>query len=194
MTPPNPDNDYFRILFDAIPSPVIIVDGDVRIEDANAAGKQLLGSESGYRRIKGGEVLHCIQASLTPGGCGAAPACADCVIRNSVARAIAGERITRLRMRMELHGEAGVSEIYLLVTTSPFLFEGRQLVLLQLDDINELVALKSLLPICAWCKRIRTGEDYWQSVEEYMRQHADVDISHSICGECLDRQLNQIKR
>ncbi|HEY5997297.1 MAG TPA: PAS domain-containing protein [Candidatus Deferrimicrobiaceae bacterium] len=194
MKPIHTGNEYFRTLFDAIPSPVIIVDEDVRIEDANIAGIALLGSKESIYRKKGGDILRCLQASLSPGGCGKAAECKDCIIRNSVGKALAGEGVTRLRMRMQRHGESGVSDIYLLVTASPFVFGGRQLVLLQLEDINELVALQSLLPICAWCKKVRTGGDYWQSVEDYLQSHADVVVSHSICGECLARQLSEIGR
>jgi PAS domain-containing protein len=194
MRPADQGNDYFRTLFDAIPSPVIIVDGDVRIEEANAAGIGLLGSKDSIYRKKGGDILHCIQASRSPEGCGKTAECEDCIIRNSVGKALAGEGVTRLRMRMQRHGKGDISDIYLRVTASPFAFEGRQLVLLQLEDINELVALQSLLPICAWCKKVRTGDDYWQSVEEYLRRHADVVVSHSICGECLEKELSEIGR
>ncbi len=45
--------------------------------------------------------------------------------------------------------------------------------------------LRKLLPICAGCKKIRDDAGYWQSVEGYMLQHADVRFSHGLCPDCL---------
>jgi len=49
--------------------------------------------------------------------------------------------------------------------------------------------LESMLPICAYCKKIREGKDYWQQVEEYMTQHTGVTFSHSICPECYEKVI-----
>jgi hypothetical protein len=44
--------------------------------------------------------------------------------------------------------------------------------------------LKELLPICSYCGKVRTGEDYWQSVEAYLAENADF-LTHGVCPECL---------
>jgi hypothetical protein len=188
-----PEAGYFRALFDAIPSPILIVDRDVRIEDANAAGFRFLdASGDPFYRRKGGDALHCLQAMKSPEGCGHAPACPDCVIRRSVGLAFEGESVTRARMRMQVERGGDASEVNLLVTAAPFAWKGRSLVLLHLEDINELVSLKALLPICSWCRKIRTGKRYWLTVEEYLREHADIDFSHSICEDCLRKELRDL--
>ena len=46
--------------------------------------------------------------------------------------------------------------------------------------------LKELIPICAWCKRVRDDEDYWQSIEEYVHVHTGSDFTHGICPHCLE--------
>jgi sigma-B regulation protein RsbU (phosphoserine phosphatase) len=46
--------------------------------------------------------------------------------------------------------------------------------------------LQGLLPICAYCKRIRGDQDYWQQVEEYITDHSDARFSHGICPDCLN--------
>ncbi len=191
MNAEKPGNDYFRTLFNAIPSPVVIVDQDVRVEDANVAGFALLGRKEAVYRRRGGDILNCIHALESPEGCGHDADCADCIIRNSVVKAASGSKVTRMRTRMELKGESGTTNVYLLVTATPFSLEGRSLVLLQLEDINELVALKSLLPICAWCRKIRDDDQYWQTVESYLKKHADIDFSHAICEECLAKMLEK---
>jgi DNA-binding response OmpR family regulator len=44
--------------------------------------------------------------------------------------------------------------------------------------------LRGLLPICAWCKKIRDDQNYWLQVEDYLCEHADVRFSHGICPDC----------
>jgi DNA-binding response OmpR family regulator len=47
--------------------------------------------------------------------------------------------------------------------------------------------LQGLLPICAYCKKIRDDQNYWQQVETYISTRADVRFSHAICPDCLER-------
>jgi len=49
--------------------------------------------------------------------------------------------------------------------------------------------LSGLLPICAYCKRIRDDKDYWKQIEQYVSEHSDAQFSHGICPECLDTHL-----
>lgn len=50
--------------------------------------------------------------------------------------------------------------------------------------LRELHALRSILPICANCKKIRNDEGYWEKVESYFEKHSDVLFSHGLCPEC----------
>lgn len=50
--------------------------------------------------------------------------------------------------------------------------------------LSEVRILKGLLPICTYCKKIRDDEGYWNHIESYIKQHANVDFSHSICPDC----------
>jgi sigma-B regulation protein RsbU (phosphoserine phosphatase) len=50
--------------------------------------------------------------------------------------------------------------------------------------------LSGLLPICAYCKRVRDDKDYWQQIEQYVGDHSQAEFSHGICPECLDAQLS----
>lgn len=49
--------------------------------------------------------------------------------------------------------------------------------------------LHGLLPICAYCKKIRDDRNHWQRVEEYVSAHTDAEFSHGICPECYERIL-----
>ncbi|MHC5025465.1 MAG: response regulator [Planctomycetota bacterium] len=47
--------------------------------------------------------------------------------------------------------------------------------------------LSGLLPMCAYCKRIREGDDYWQAVEKYLASHTEAVFSHGVCPDCFDK-------
>ena len=45
--------------------------------------------------------------------------------------------------------------------------------------------LRGLLPICAWCKKIRDDKGYWKQLEDYMEQHSEAHFTHGMCAECM---------
>src|ERR1017187_6006275 len=78
------DQGFHRMLFDAMPMPVFVMDEDVRILECNAAAARLFGPDKQtVVKRRGGEVLHCVHAVKVPEGCGRAPACPDCPVRKA---------------------------------------------------------------------------------------------------------------
>ncbi|MBI1922361.1 MAG: hypothetical protein HYS23_14900 [Geobacter sp.] len=66
----------------------------------------------------------------------------------------------------------------------------RERLIAELQDADEQVkTLSGLLPICAWCKKIRDPEGKWNEIEEYVQHHTDADFTHSICPECRKRNF-----
>ncbi|RMF02333.1 MAG: response regulator [Chloroflexi bacterium] len=59
--------------------------------------------------------------------------------------------------------------------------------------LERVKMLSGLLPICADCKKIRNDEGYWEQVEVYLHQHADVDFSHGLCPDCLKKYTDLAK-
>jgi len=51
--------------------------------------------------------------------------------------------------------------------------------------LDELKTLSGLLPICMHCKNIRDDKGYWNRIENYIQEHADVTFTHGVCKECL---------
>ena len=51
--------------------------------------------------------------------------------------------------------------------------------------IANIKRLSGLLPICSYCKRIRSDENYWEQVESYLTDHTDAQFSHGICPTCF---------
>lgn len=57
--------------------------------------------------------------------------------------------------------------------------------------LSQVKQLTGLLPICAWCKKVRDDEDYWHSVEEYITERTDAQFTHSICPSCVATVYDQ---
>lgn len=47
--------------------------------------------------------------------------------------------------------------------------------------------LRAIVPICAYCKRVRDDHNYWQQVESYLAKHTGAQPSHGICPDCYQR-------
>ena len=58
--------------------------------------------------------------------------------------------------------------------------------------LAEVKQLKGLLPICAYCKKIRDEGDYWQQVDQYIQSHSEAQLSHAICPDCYARVAGDI--
>jgi GAF domain-containing protein len=57
------------------------------------------------------------------------------------------------------------------------------------EALEHVKTLQGLLPICAWCKRIRDDRGYWSQVEAYLHDNTGADFTHGICPECLEKAL-----
>ena len=68
------------------------------------------------------------------------------------------------------------------------LLELRRVSMRMAEVLEKVRTLHGLLPICAWCKRIRDDKGYWNQVEAYFHQHTGADFTHGICPECLEKQ------
>jgi PAS domain S-box-containing protein len=52
------------------------------------------------------------------------------------------------------------------------------------DALAKVRTLEGLLPICAWCRRLRTPDGEWMSLERYAAEHLDTQVTHGICPGC----------
>ena len=53
--------------------------------------------------------------------------------------------------------------------------------------LANIKTLRGFLPICASCKKIRDDKGYWNQIESYLHEHADVEFSHGICPSCAEK-------
>jgi len=48
----------------------------------------------------------------------------------------------------------------------------------------EIEVLRSFLPLCAWCRRVRNDEGYWEDLAHYVTRKLGGEVSHGICDSC----------
>jgi hypothetical protein len=49
---------------------------------------------------------------------------------------------------------------------------------------GQIKTLSGLMPICAWCKKVRDDRGYWEQIEAFLQHHSGASVSHGICPEC----------
>ena len=131
------DEGLHRVLFDAMPLPVFVVDNDINILEYNAAAARLLveGWQTRKHR-RGGDVLECLHATGSSGGCGCSPACSSCGLREAVNAASRGQPVTRQWAVMELNRKGKPAKVNLRVSCQPFTYRKSAFVLLVLEGLN----------------------------------------------------------
>jgi sigma-B regulation protein RsbU (phosphoserine phosphatase) len=45
--------------------------------------------------------------------------------------------------------------------------------------------LRTLTPICSYCKKIRGDKDDWEPIDQYLAEHG-YRFTHAVCPSCLD--------
>jgi len=187
------NNKFLAGLFNAIPINIFVVDDDVRILFWNSAASSFMNEKHGVYRKRCGDVFHCIHSTETPGGCGGSSFCKECIIRNSVYEAIGGNDVYRERTMVYLMKEGKTVDLPLLITTAPFQYDDKNLCLLMIEDISEIIQLRNLIPICLKCKKVRDDNGYWENVEKYITRHIiDLEFSHGLCPECGAEMIKDV--
>lgn len=54
---------------------------------------------------------------------------------------------------------------------------------------RELELLRSLLPVCSWCKKVRTEEGAWRTLEAYLEETSRSRVTHGVCPDCEREML-----
>ena len=59
---------------------------------------------------------------------------------------------------------------------------------------SRITQISGLLPICSYCKQIRTDQNYWEQLEDYLGHHTALQFSHAICPECYDAAVEGLAK
>lgn len=57
------------------------------------------------------------------------------------------------------------------------------------EALHNVKTLKGLLPVCAWCHKVREDEGYWSQLESYISAHTDTTFTHGICPDCKEKHF-----
>jgi hypothetical protein len=49
---------------------------------------------------------------------------------------------------------------------------------------REVRVLHGLLPVCAFCRKVRGENDDWQPMETYITAHSEASFTHTFCPAC----------
>ncbi len=123
-----------RPLFDAIPDIILILNAERQIVFANQALLNLVRLDSPEMAIsfRPGEILDCLHASETEGGCGTTEFCQKCGVVQAILSSLRGvEADQECRIRLS-NGDA----LDLQVFSAPLVLDGQQFSFLTLRDIS----------------------------------------------------------
>jgi len=59
------------------------------------------------------------------------------------------------------------------------------------DALANVKTLKGLLPVCAWCHRIRNDAGYWERLEAFISAHSEAEFTHGMCPECFAKHYGE---
>ena len=61
----------------------------------------------------------------------------------------------------------------------------QRLLIEELREANaRITTLSEVLPVCPHCKRVRSSETKWQTLESYLDEAPDLRMSHALCPQC----------
>lgn len=58
-----------------------------------------------------------------------------------------------------------------------------------IDFTSEIRQLKTLLPICSYCRKIRNDSNYWKQIETYLIESTGSLFTHGICPTCYEEKV-----
>jgi len=158
----------YRSILENISQPVILVDKDLTIIYANKSrGSHQNSSDKSVIGEKCFTVSHgfdqpCWNYGITP--CPAITAFEE-------------DRRTSATHKHLIDNEVVVEEIF----STPF----NGYVINEFRNVSSLLGLRQgILPICAWCNRIRDESGDWHHIESYLHRKTGTNFSHTICKEC----------
>lgn len=59
--------------------------------------------------------------------------------------------------------------------------------------LENVRVLSGLIPICSYCKKVRTDDGFWQQVEHYVGDRSDAEFTHGICPTCRETVLAEFR-
>ena len=184
--------DTFRTLFDALPSPVFVVDGDVTVHDFNAAaGEFFLCHMADLGRLS-----YPVQTDLNVAGVSPdrwpALFCRDSFIGKAVKEAVQRCRVVRRHTKLEAHREGCRAELETGIQCCPFQNGTRTLVLLVFEKMRQSGERKGVIQICCVCHRVLNGSQALAQLQACAKACTGVEFSHGLCSQCYQVEMAKV--
>jgi DNA-binding response OmpR family regulator len=97
--------------------------------------------------------------------------------------------VSATRLGLEKYAEATAQGIddFLVKPIGPQEIAIRLMVAARIIDFtSEIRQLKTLLPICSYCRKIRNDDNYWKQIETYFIETTGSLFTHGICPTCYE--------
>lgn len=62
------------------------------------------------------------------------------------------------------------------------------------EALDRMSRLEGLIPICMFCRKIRTDEKVWLELEHYIEEHSEASFSHSMCTACKKQHYPELTK
>jgi hypothetical protein len=62
------------------------------------------------------------------------------------------------------------------------------------EEMARVQVLSGLLPVCAWCRKVRDDAGYWAQIEQYISARSKLEFTHGICPECATQFKKGLER
>jgi hypothetical protein len=185
-------SDIFKSIFDALPLPVFILDGDVRVHDFNAAAAEFL-----FRHLtQFGGLSYPVQTDLATDG---KPKmkwyslfCRDSFIAKAVKEAVQGRSVVRRYTKLEAHREGYRGKLETRINCCPFQNGARTQVLLVFEEMRQRGDRKGVIKVCCVCHRIINEKQALARLDAYAKDCTGVEFSHGLCPQCYQVEMAKV--
>lgn len=72
------------------------------------------------------------------------------------------------------------------ITAKKEIENDREMLISKLQNaLDTIKTLKGIIPICSYCKKIRSDKGAWEQLEAYVSTHSEAHFSHGCCPDCF---------
>jgi transcriptional regulator with PAS, ATPase and Fis domain len=133
---------FLKTLVEAVPYGVAVFDGENRVQAVNANFERILGIEEGEAlRRRGPEFMACCRPITYLNRAGGWP-CGSCQARSLVVQALIEKRTSRFHTTYQVAADGVVEDMDLVINAAPFEFGGQKFVVVFLEDIGKVLAVR----------------------------------------------------
>ena len=57
--------------------------------------------------------------------------------------------------------------------------------------LKDTMNLSGTLPISIYCKKIWDQDKCWDSIEAYLNEYTDAQLSYGVCSNCVEKEMER---